>query len=164
MQKSLHFFSKRSRYLHPYCQELLLLNEDAYNDKAIQLKELRVGNLLNLDSAVIELTTISASPNAKIGFKVIGLSLEEMTFELKALNKLSPISLNQKILSCCQLSPHFRYERNCSYRHGGVSTVYLPQVKVYYKEVLITEVCYLHQLQNVHFFLTADEMKVTIQD
>lgn len=161
MPNNVHLFSKRNKNLHPYAQELLLLTDDTFNNKSISLKELRIGNLLNLDGAKIELTTLSLSPTEKIGFKVKGLPLEEMVFDVSALKRLSPFSLNQKVLSSCKPSPDIRYEIKSTKRYGTYTT-YLPQIKVYYKEVFITELYYLHQFQNLHYYLTSQELKVII--
>ena len=163
MQNNQHFFSKRKQHLHPYSQELLLLHEESANLKPIHLKELRIGNLLSLKGSLIELTTLCLSPFPKIGFKVIGLTLEKMLFNVDTLKGLAPLSLNNQVLSYCKAAPEIRYEKKSTNLYSTYTT-YLPQIKVYYKEAFIAELSYLHQFQNLHFSLTTQELKINLEN
>jgi hypothetical protein len=163
MQNHLHFYSKRMRNLHPYCQELCLLNEESANPIFLDVKEMRIGNLLSLDGAIIQLTTLCLSPVTQIGFRVMGLKLEKMMFPISTLKGLAPLCLNKEILSYCQTASPVRYEVKSTNQYGTYTT-YLPQIRFYYQEVFIQEIYYLHQFQNLHYYLSGQELTVVIQN
>lgn len=122
----------------------------------IQANELRIGNLVNVNGETIEVSDINS------------LGIDNHYGEVKyELSELQPIPLTEDILLKCGFEIEKHYDSKYELNHGQYIFVidFLTFLKIYIKgvdECLFFDeaVNGFHQLQNLYFALTNEELTI----
>lgn len=123
----------------------------------INARELRIGNYVLYKESMAEVSEIGLKhiyaftfyreAKTPTGTENVSLSIED----------LKPIPLNEELLLKCGLKPHY----------FGIKTYYHPLIELDHDFKLMgidynVQIKYLHQLQNIYFDLTGQELEVTL--
>ncbi len=117
----------------------------------IDAKELRIGNILNGENGPVIVCALN--DNGRVAVKYLD-HVPLFAQEAKEIS-IKPILLTENILLKCGFETHYL----------GIKTYYHPLLELDHEFKLMgvdhsIKVIYLHQLQNIFFALTGEELKI----
>lgn len=137
-------------------------------NELIDIKELRIGNLLSYDNKVVYITSLSMDIDDEyedqIGFCNVGESSNEKGgWNRSLVDKLAPIPITPELLGRCGFK-----KLNAGWiNDSGSLTFYVKSQDAngYYKMAYGTRnynarFLFVHQLQNLYFALTGEELTI----
>ncbi len=122
----------------------------------IQANELRIGNLLRDKVSKTELKVIELTEKG-----IVTYVIDRSKFPLKSDWGLEPIQLTEEILLKCgfvQCENEFWYQKNIISISPSVGTYEIQGSKLSLSVMRENPIRYLHQLQNLYFALTNEEL------
>lgn len=134
--------------------------------KTLQASELRIGNYLNADIGIVKVESILSSI-----FRIYCHSIDEEYLADYKLSDLKPIPLTEDILlKCgfeidevfCDLCLNISEKRILGYDLKN-KTIHLGQLTSHdFRDVYLGDFKYLHQLQNLIYALTNEELTINL--
>jgi hypothetical protein len=139
----------------------------------LEPKDLRIGNALMYKEQFVHVTMLSLDIDDEyedtIGFCEWGKNSNEIADWNRAMPELKPIPLTAQMLEGCGFE-YFAggfYEKKLNRNIFNIN-IDIPKITLsddYHNEMQLTEIpcIYLHQLQNLYFALTGEELKITLE-
>lgn len=126
----------------------------------IDANELRIGNYLYFGNTIIELSTINSDNT--IRFFNENKTNTVGCFSLKGFN---PIALTEEILLKCGFKEIYKSEYTHKFEYDidvRIEFKLIPKMYFYFMGNILTEIKYLHQLQNIYWCLVGRELNVNL--
>lgn len=130
--------------------------------EVIELKELRIGNILQYDGKYVHVTNISSDIDDEyedlIGFCELGKTTNEISDWNRALaDKLRRVPLSNEILKSFgfEIKEYFLQLNNLT-----IKQTYDGFQLIGERYKIGTEIQFFHQLQNLYYSLTGEELKI----
>ncbi len=132
----------------------------------MKASELRIGNKAFYKEKVVEIASVSGI-NYSFGNQDITISTSDNSLLSVDILQLQPIPLTPELLEKCGFKsnhPTYYYipiEDNCLHVYYSNNGLYGYNVK--YMHAYLGEIKYLHQLQNLYFALTGEELEIDLK-
>ncbi|MDP9954687.1 hypothetical protein J2X97_000324 [Epilithonimonas hungarica] len=131
----------------------------------MEARELRIGNYVSQGNQTCEIKGIHTQSygekeNKDCHFYVKVLSNDNRNYEAVKDYEIDPISLTEEWL----LKFGFEKTKNFKYIHNKLPNHKIVFGNGFYLSYVINEIKYVHQLQNIHFALTGEELQIIKQN
>lgn len=131
-------------------------------------KDLRIGNILKYEGEYVHVTQVSMDIDDEyqeiIGFCKLGKHTDEIADWNRALcDKLNPVTLTPELLEILGFEITYP-ENDGGFDHYSIAGfpgfLYLGGTNYFFYTINDNPIVYLHQLQNIYFALTGEELEI----